>query len=120
MMLEMIARNRAKLCRAIVCAFAVGCLAVGPVASPTAADEAQSPNKKPDRIRKERQKRNAAQNKRRNQNRGQIKNQLEFFETKIRPVLVEHCYECHSEKSDEIAGGLVLDTREGIRRRGSR
>ena len=118
MMLEMIARNRAKLCRAIVCAFAVGCLAVGPVASPTAADEAQSPNKKPDRIRKERQKRNAAQNKRRNQNRGQIKNQLEFFETKIRPVLVEHCYECHSEKSDEIAGGLVLDTREGIRRGG--
>ncbi|WP_372894390.1 DUF1549 domain-containing protein, partial [Stieleria sp.] len=41
-----------------------------------------------------------------------------FFETKIRPVLVEHCYQCHSATSKEPEGGLLLDTREGIRRGG--
>jgi hypothetical protein len=41
-----------------------------------------------------------------------------FFETKIRPVLVEHCYECHSASSKEAEGGLLLDTREGVRRGG--
>ncbi len=44
--------------------------------------------------------------------------QNEFFETRIRPVLVKHCYECHSADSDEPKGGLLLDTREGIRRGG--
>lgn len=34
----------------------------------------------------------------------------EFFESKIRPLLVEHCYECHSGK--ESHGGLKLDTRD--------
>ncbi len=43
------------------------------------------------------------------------RDQQRFFETKIRPVLVEHCYECHSAKSDEVGGKLLLDTREGIR-----
>ncbi len=43
---------------------------------------------------------------------------LDFFEKKIRPVLVDKCYSCHSEKADKIKGGLVLDTREGIRRGG--
>jgi hypothetical protein len=38
---------------------------------------------------------------------------LEFFEKNVRPVLVEHCYECHSAKGDEIEGGLRLDYREG-------
>ncbi|MDP6442201.1 MAG: PSD1 and planctomycete cytochrome C domain-containing protein [Pirellulaceae bacterium] len=42
---------------------------------------------------------------------------LEFFEKNIRPALVKHCYECHSAKS-KVKGGLVLDTREGIRRGG--
>ena len=41
-----------------------------------------------------------------------------FFESKIRPVLVEACYECHSASSKEAKGGLLLDTREGIRRGG--
>ncbi len=41
-----------------------------------------------------------------------------FFETKIRPVLVAKCYECHSAESKEPKGGLLLDTREGIRRGG--
>ncbi|MEM7478676.1 MAG: DUF1549 domain-containing protein, partial [Planctomycetota bacterium] len=36
-----------------------------------------------------------------------------FFEKKIRPVLVEHCYECHSS-STEKQGGLLLDSRAGV------
>ncbi len=40
--------------------------------------------------------------------------QLDFFEKKIRPVLVEHCYECHSASAKHIRGGLLLDTRDGI------
>jgi mono/diheme cytochrome c family protein len=40
---------------------------------------------------------------------------LAFFEKKIRPVLVKHCYSCHAEDSDKIRGGLALDTREGLR-----
>ena len=35
----------------------------------------------------------------------------EFFESKIRPVLVQHCYECHSGQSKEIKGDLRLDQR---------
>jgi mono/diheme cytochrome c family protein len=37
-----------------------------------------------------------------------------FFESKIRPALVEHCYECHSADQKQ-KGGLVLDTRDGLR-----
>jgi hypothetical protein len=44
--------------------------------------------------------------------------QLDFFEKKIRPVLSEKCYKCHSEKAAKVKGGLVLDTREGARRGG--
>jgi len=43
---------------------------------------------------------------------------LQFFETKIRPVLVEHCYECHSSQAaaeGKLRGGLALDTREATR-----
>ena len=36
--------------------------------------------------------------------------QVEFFEKKIRPLLVENCYSCHSE-AEKIKGGLRLDTR---------
>lgn len=36
-----------------------------------------------------------------------------FFEKKIRPLLVERCYECHSQESDELGGGLRLDHRQG-------
>src|SRR5205814_1939495 len=44
--------------------------------------------------------------------------QVTFFETKIRPVLVQHCYKCHSATAEKIKGGLLLDTREGARRGG--
>jgi cytochrome c553 len=40
--------------------------------------------------------------------------QIEFFENKIRPLLAEHCYECHSERSDTVQGGLRLDGRAWI------
>jgi len=44
--------------------------------------------------------------------------QLQFFEEKIRPVLVTHCYECHSAEADELQGGLSLDNRAASRRGG--
>jgi len=36
-----------------------------------------------------------------------------LFRERIRPALKEHCYECHSAKSDELKGNLRLDSREG-------
>ncbi len=41
--------------------------------------------------------------------------QAAFFESKIRPVLTQHCFECHSAQSAKVKGGLRLDSREGIR-----
>ena len=40
---------------------------------------------------------------------------LEFFEKKIRPVLVAECYGCHSSDAKSIKGGLVLDSRQASR-----
>ncbi len=39
---------------------------------------------------------------------------LEFFEKKIRPVLVERCYKCHSSSSSKPKGGLRLDHRASV------
>jgi hypothetical protein len=39
--------------------------------------------------------------------------QVAFFEKKIRPVLIEHCYKCHAADAEKVKGGLLLDTREG-------
>src|SRR5262249_39123044 len=42
---------------------------------------------------------------------------IEFFEKKIRPVLVRHCYDCHSteaQKNKRLRAGLLLDSREGL------
>ena len=36
----------------------------------------------------------------------------EYFEKSVRPILVEHCYQCHSGR--EANGGLLLDNREGV------
>lgn len=43
---------------------------------------------------------------------------IEFFESRIRPVLIEHCYECHSGSARSLKGGLRLDLRETSRRGG--
>lgn len=43
---------------------------------------------------------------------------LDFFEARIRPMLVTHCYECHSGGAvarQNLKGGLLLDSREGSR-----
>ncbi|MBQ10896.1 MAG: hypothetical protein CMJ45_05040 [Planctomyces sp.] len=39
----------------------------------------------------------------------------EFFERRIRPVLVKQCYSCHSSAAVKIKGGLRVDSRAGIR-----
>jgi hypothetical protein len=39
---------------------------------------------------------------------------VEFFEKKIRPVLSEQCYQCHSAAAKKVKGGLRLDTRAGL------
>lgn len=44
--------------------------------------------------------------------------QVEFFERRIRPVLVQHCYECHSADSKEVQGDLLVDSRSALRRGG--
>ncbi|MCB9873223.1 MAG: PSD1 domain-containing protein [Planctomycetaceae bacterium] len=45
-------------------------------------------------------------------------NDSDFFEKKIRPVLVERCYKCHSEQSEGVKGGLLLDSRDATQRGG--
>src|SRR5262245_59407243 len=40
--------------------------------------------------------------------------QVEFFEQKVRPVLAEHCYKCHSAQAKRPKGGLLLDSRQAI------
>ena len=45
--------------------------------------------------------------------------QIEFFESRIRPVLVEHCYSCHSEKAEKVKGGLKLDSRDALLKGGT-
>src|SRR5216117_2608362 len=39
---------------------------------------------------------------------------LDFFEKRIRPVLVERCYRCHSASAEKVKGEFVLDSREGM------
>ena len=40
------------------------------------------------------------------------KEQAKFFEEKIRPILSDHCYECHSTEKQE--SDLRLDSRESV------
>ena len=40
--------------------------------------------------------------------------QLEFFESQVRPLLSQHCYECHSQRVKKPKGGLRLDRRERV------
>ena len=40
--------------------------------------------------------------------------QKSFFESKVRPVLAENCYKCHSIERDKSKGDLTLDTRDGV------
>ena len=38
------------------------------------------------------------------------RDELNFFESKIRPVLIKECYGCHSAKTGATKGGLMVDT----------
>ncbi|NND96797.1 MAG: DUF1553 domain-containing protein [Pirellulaceae bacterium] len=40
--------------------------------------------------------------------------ELEFFERKIRPLLSEHCFSCHSADAKVVHGGLRLDTGDAV------
>jgi hypothetical protein len=44
---------------------------------------------------------------------------IAFFEKRIRPLLVNKCYECHSSQADELQGELLVDSRATLRRGGS-
>src|SRR5687768_1810043 len=39
---------------------------------------------------------------------------IEFFEKKVRPVLADNCFSCHSDTAKKLKGKLKLDSREGI------
>lgn len=39
---------------------------------------------------------------------------IEFFEKRVRPILVARCYECHASTSQKLRGGLFVDSREGL------
>ena len=44
---------------------------------------------------------------------------LAFFEKRIRPLLANKCYECHSAQSGELQGDLLVDSRATLRRGGT-
>ncbi len=47
-----------------------------------------------------------------------LRTKADFFEGHIRPVLVEHCYACHSADAEALEAGLHLDDPDGTRRGG--
>src|SRR5215469_3494480 len=44
---------------------------------------------------------------------------IQFFETKIRPVLATNCFGCHSSQAPKLEAGLSLDSTSGIRKGGN-
>ena len=43
---------------------------------------------------------------------------VDFFESKVRPILVEKCDSCHSARAKRVRGNLLLDSRQGWLRGG--
>jgi hypothetical protein len=43
---------------------------------------------------------------------------IDFFEKKIRPVLIERCYNCHSAQAKTVMANLRLDSKQGTARGG--
>ena len=39
--------------------------------------------------------------------------QIEFFERQVRPLLAQHCYQCHSVNAKRLEAKLLLDSRKG-------
>src|SRR5688572_24373516 len=46
--------------------------------------------------------------------------QSDFFESKVRPILVSACYKCHSAEEKKARGNLLLDSREGWHKGGEK
>ncbi|HKB35262.1 MAG TPA: PSD1 and planctomycete cytochrome C domain-containing protein, partial [Gemmataceae bacterium] len=44
---------------------------------------------------------------------------IDFFEKRVRPLLADRCYRCHSDRATKLRGGLRLDTREGLLKGGN-
>ncbi|MHC5544477.1 c-type cytochrome domain-containing protein, partial [Singulisphaera rosea] len=44
--------------------------------------------------------------------------ELEYFESKVRPILVERCYSCHSTEAKKSRGNLLLDSKDGWQKGG--
>src|SRR6266404_7634715 len=42
-----------------------------------------------------------------------VNEDLRFFDEKMRPLIEEHCFECHSHRSGKMKNGLTLDSRDG-------
>src|SRR5882762_1472820 len=42
------------------------------------------------------------------------RDQIEFYEKEVQPLLAENCYKCHSHQSDKIKSGFVLDSRDAL------
>src|SRR5438128_6834148 len=40
--------------------------------------------------------------------------QIEFYETRVQPILADNCYKCHSHQADKIKADFLLDSREGL------
>jgi hypothetical protein len=45
---------------------------------------------------------------------GNADDDFAFFENKIRPILVDHCYSCHSAGAEKVKGSLLLDSKQGL------
>lgn len=43
---------------------------------------------------------------------------IQFFESRIRPILAKHCYECHSATSKIVRGNFLADSRDSLRKGG--
>jgi Protein of unknown function (DUF1553)/Protein of unknown function (DUF1549)/Planctomycete cytochrome C/Concanavalin A-like lectin/glucanases superfamily len=40
--------------------------------------------------------------------------QVQFYEKKVQPILEQNCYKCHSHEAEKIKGDFVLDSRGGL------
>src|SRR4051812_31916678 len=40
--------------------------------------------------------------------------QSQYFESKVRPILVNNCYKCHSSQAEKLKGGLSLEFKESV------
>ncbi|MDB6029249.1 MAG: hypothetical protein JWM68_5472 [Verrucomicrobiales bacterium] len=45
--------------------------------------------------------------------------QLQFFESKIRPIFVDNCYKCHSHEAPKLKGGLSVEFGEALLKGGT-